>query len=58
VLYLTGSTTGPLKALFGGAFPSFCVCGKLQKQEAAPNGVASPTNEKLQKFILHCKPRS
>ena len=41
-----------------GAFPSFCVCGKLQKQEAPPHGIASPTNEKLQKLILHCKPRS
>ena len=45
-------------ALFGGAVPSFCGCRNLQKQEAPPNGVASLTSEKLQKLILHCKPRS
>ena len=40
-------------ALFGGAFPSFCDCGKLQKREAPPNGIASLTILKLEKLILH-----
>jgi hypothetical protein len=39
-----------IRALFGGASGSYCFSRKLQKLDAPPNGVATPSCQKLQKL--------